>query len=31
MQIFHNTHYDFIKWRWHAIALSAAVIIGRRR
>ena len=22
MQIFSNTHYDFIKWRWHAIVLS---------
>jgi preprotein translocase subunit SecF len=28
MQIFHNTHYDFIKWRWHAIALSAAIVIA---
>jgi preprotein translocase subunit SecF len=28
MQIFSNTHYDFIKWRWHAIALSAAVIVA---
>src|SRR6187551_98717 len=28
MQIFSNTHYDFIKWRWHAIALSAAVILA---
>ena len=28
MQIFHNTHYDFIKWRWHAIALSALVILA---
>ena len=28
MQIFENTHYDFIKWRWHAIILSAAVIVG---
>jgi preprotein translocase subunit SecF len=28
MQIFHNTHYDFIKWRWHAMALSAAIIIA---
>jgi preprotein translocase subunit SecF len=28
MQIFSNTHYDFIKWRWHAIILSAAVIVA---
>ena len=28
MQIFNNTHYDFIKWRWHALALSLAIIIA---
>ena len=28
MQIFSNTHYDFIKWRWHAIGLSLAIIIA---
>src|ERR1043165_7904155 len=28
MQIFHNPNYDFIRWRWHAIGLSAAIIIG---
>ena len=28
MQIFHNPNYNFIRWRWHAIALSAAVIIA---
>jgi preprotein translocase subunit SecF len=28
MQIFHNPNYNFIRWRWHAIALSAAIIIG---
>ena len=28
MQIFSNTHYDFIKWRWHAIILSALVILA---
>jgi preprotein translocase subunit SecF len=28
MQIFSNNHYDFIKWRWHAIALSALVILA---
>ena len=27
MQIFHKTNYNFIKWRWHAIAISWAVII----
>jgi preprotein translocase subunit SecF len=26
MQIFTNTHIDFLRWRWHAIALSALVI-----
>jgi preprotein translocase subunit SecF len=28
MQIFHNANYDFIKWRWHALVLSSAIIIG---
>src|SRR5262245_40237191 len=28
MQIFHNTNYDFIRWRWHALILSSAVIIA---
>ena len=28
MQIFHNTNYDFIRWRWHALILSSALIIG---
>ncbi len=27
MQIFHDTNYDFIKYRWHAIALSWTVIV----
>ena len=26
MQIFSNTNIDFIKWRWHALALSIAII-----
>jgi len=26
MQIFTNANYDFIKWRWHALALSLVVI-----
>ena len=28
MDIFHNTNYDFIRWRWHAIILSLVVIIA---
>jgi preprotein translocase subunit SecF len=28
MQILHNTNFNFIRWRWHAIALSAIVIIA---
>ena len=28
MQIFHNPNYNFVRWRWHALALSAAIIIG---
>ncbi|HUQ87680.1 MAG TPA: protein translocase subunit SecF [Vicinamibacterales bacterium] len=28
MALFDNANYDFIKWRWHAIALSAIVIIA---
>ena len=28
MHIFHNTQFDFLRWRWHAIALSWIVIIG---
>lgn len=28
MALFENTNYDFLKWRWHAIALSAMVIIA---
>ena len=28
MQIFKNANYDFIRWRWHALVLSSAVIIG---
>lgn len=26
MALFQNANYDFIKWRWHALALSAVVI-----
>src|SRR5215211_4869211 len=28
MALFENTNYDFIKWRWHAIAFSAVIIIA---
>jgi preprotein translocase subunit SecF len=27
MQILGHTNFNFIKWRWHAIALSAAIIV----
>jgi preprotein translocase subunit SecF len=26
MHIFKDTHFDFLRWRWHAIALSALII-----
>lgn len=28
MRIFTNAHYDFIRWRWHAVALSLVVILA---
>src|SRR3982750_204523 len=28
MHIFHNTHFNFLRWRWHAIALSWIIIIA---
>lgn len=28
MALFENANYDFIKWRWHAIALSVIVIVA---
>ena len=28
MAIFENANYDFIKWRWHAVALSAVIILA---
>jgi preprotein translocase subunit SecF len=28
MQIFQKANYDFIRWRWHAIALSGLVIVA---
>ena len=28
MHIFHNTNFDFLRWRWHAVILSWVVIIA---
>jgi preprotein translocase subunit SecF len=28
MQILKHANYDFLRWKWHAIGLSAAVILG---
>jgi preprotein translocase subunit SecF len=28
MALFQNANYDFIKWRWHAIALSTIIIVA---
>lgn len=28
MHIFHNTNFDFVRWRWHAIALSWIIVIA---
>jgi preprotein translocase subunit SecF len=28
MQIFHNPNYDFVRWRWHAIALSWIIVLA---
>ncbi len=28
MRIFENARYNFIRWRWHAIALSVAVVLS---
>jgi preprotein translocase subunit SecF len=28
MQLLSNTNYDFLRWKWHAIALSAIVILA---
>jgi preprotein translocase subunit SecF len=28
MQIFKNSNFDFVRWRWHALALSLVVIIA---
>ncbi len=28
MHIFKDTHFDFLRWRWHAIILSWIIIIA---
>ena len=28
MHIFNHTHFDFLRWRWHAVALSWVVILA---
>ncbi len=28
MNLFKNTNFDFLRWKWHAIVLSALVILG---
>jgi preprotein translocase subunit SecF len=28
MHIFKNTNFNFLRWRWHAIALSSAIVIA---
>jgi preprotein translocase subunit SecF len=28
MALFQNANYDFIKWRWHALAVSAIIIVA---
>lgn len=28
MRIFHNTNFNFLRWRWHAVALSWVVILA---
>jgi len=28
MHIFKNTNYNFLRWRWHAIAFSSAIVIA---
>ena len=28
MRIFENTNYDFIRWRWHALALSTLMVLA---
>jgi preprotein translocase subunit SecF len=28
MQLFRNTNFDFLRWRWHAVALSTVVVLA---
>jgi preprotein translocase subunit SecF len=28
VRLFHNTNYDFLRWKWHSIALSTLVILA---
>ena len=28
MQIFHHTNFNFVRWRWHAIALSWVIVLA---
>ena len=28
MHIFKDTHYDFLRWRWHAIVLSTLIVVA---
>jgi preprotein translocase subunit SecF len=28
MHIFKDTHYNFLRWRWHALALSSALVLA---
>jgi preprotein translocase subunit SecF len=28
MHIFHNTHYNFLRWRWHALVVSWVIILA---
>ena len=31
MHILKNTNFDFVRWRWHAIALSWIIMLAGRR
>src|SRR5688500_14731402 len=28
MQMFANSNFNFIRWRWHALALSSLIVVG---
>ena len=28
MRIFENPNYDFIRWRWHALAFSTLIVLA---